>query len=246
MKNDHAMFEGPGKVRELLQQAPGFMAVMCGPDHVYEMVNDALYRLMGRRDYVGKPVRVAVPELADQGFYELLDGVYRTGQPYVGKGIAADLQVAPGEAPVRRYMNFVYQPIVEADGTVSGVFVEGSDVTDEYLAQVGSERLNRSLQQKVEMLERAEASLAFQIRVADLLRELTDPYQMLSKSSSLLGHQLAASRVVFGELVPASGTINFHLNYVREGVEELRGEYRLDLFPWSSDPLPRPGKAIVA
>jgi signal transduction histidine kinase/PAS domain-containing protein len=233
------------RMARMFQQAPGFMAVMWGPDHVYEMVNDALYRLMGRRDYVGKPVRVAVPELADQGFYELLDGVYRTGKPFVGKGVPADLELTPGAAPVRRYMNFVYQPIVESDGTVSGVFVEGSDVTDEYLAQVESEGLNRSLQQKVEMLERAEARLAFQIRVADLLRELTDPYQMLSKSSSLLGHQLAASRVVFGELAPASGTINFHSNYVQDGIEELRGEYSLDLFPWRSEALPRPGKAIV-
>jgi signal transduction histidine kinase/PAS domain-containing protein len=233
------------RMARMFQQAPGFMAVLWGPDHVYEMVNDALYRLMGRRDYVGKPVRVAVPELADQGFYELLDGVYRTGKPFVGKGVPADLQVSPGEAAVRRYMNFVYQPIVESNGTVSGVFVEGSDVTDEYLAQVESERLNRNLEQKVEMLERAEARLAFQISIADLLRELTDPYEMLSKSSSLLGHQIAASRVVFGELDAASGTINFHSNYVQQGVHELQGEYSLNLFPWSSEALPRPGKAVV-
>jgi PAS domain-containing protein len=67
-------------LRALFQQAPGHMAVLRGPDHVYALVNAAYQRLVGDRDLIGKPVREALPELAGQSFFELLDEVYMTGK----------------------------------------------------------------------------------------------------------------------------------------------------------------------
>jgi hypothetical protein len=54
-------------LRALFQQAPGHMAVLRGPDHVYALVSDAYQRLVGDRDLIGKPVREALPELDGQG-----------------------------------------------------------------------------------------------------------------------------------------------------------------------------------
>ena len=84
------------RLRDLFQQAPGFMAILRGPDHTFELINDAYLQLVGhRRDLIGKPVREALPEVNGQGFFELLDRVYTSGEPYVGRGAPIMLQREP-------------------------------------------------------------------------------------------------------------------------------------------------------
>jgi two-component sensor histidine kinase len=116
-------------------QAPGFMAVLRGPDHVFELVNNTYLQLIGHRDVVGQPIRDALPEVVEQGFVALLDNVLRTGEAFVGRQIKTLLQRDPGGPPQERYLDFIYQPIIEDDGGVSGVFVEGADITDQVRAQ---------------------------------------------------------------------------------------------------------------
>jgi PAS domain-containing protein len=65
---------------ELFRQAPGFMCVVRGPEHVFEVTNDAYLQVVGYRDLIGKRVRQALPDLDGQGFFELLDRVYETGE----------------------------------------------------------------------------------------------------------------------------------------------------------------------
>ncbi len=118
------------RLRGLFEQAPGFMCVLRGPEHRFELVNAAYLRLVGDRDLLGKPAREALPEVAGQGFFELLDRVYTTGEPFVGRGLEITVQAGPGGAPEQRVMDFVYQPVTDTDGQVSGIFIEGSDVTE--------------------------------------------------------------------------------------------------------------------
>ncbi|MBN9320127.1 MAG: PAS domain S-box protein [Caulobacterales bacterium] len=124
------LVEETGFLRELFEQAPGFMTLLRGPEHVFELMNPPYQRLIGGRNVVGKTVREGLPELEGQGFYELLDQVYRTGETFVGRGAKVILQAADG-ALEERTLDFVYQPIRGADGAVSGIFVEGSDATDQ-------------------------------------------------------------------------------------------------------------------
>lgn len=116
-------------LRDLFRQAPGYMAVLRGEDHVFALVNDAFRQLVGDRDLIGKPVREAVPELAGQGFFELLDEVYATKKPFVGHQMPMTLHRQPEGSAEEIFLDFVYQPIIGADGQVSGIFIEGSDVT---------------------------------------------------------------------------------------------------------------------
>ena len=113
---------------DLFAQTPGFMAVLRGDDHVFELANPAYLALVGR-DVVGQPVREALWELRDQGFFELLDQVRDTGNPFVGRGLPVELRDASGAVRTRN-VDFIYQPIVDAQGEVEGIFVQGSDVTD--------------------------------------------------------------------------------------------------------------------
>ncbi|MCB5174706.1 PAS domain-containing sensor histidine kinase [Microvirga lenta] len=118
------------RLRELFHQAPGFIAVLRGPDHVFEIANASYYQLIGHRDIIGRPALEALPEVADQGFKELLDNVYESGEPFVGRGLRLFLRREPDSEPEERFVDFVYQPIRDAEGKVSGIFAEGSDVTE--------------------------------------------------------------------------------------------------------------------
>ncbi|MEZ0170940.1 PAS domain-containing protein [Microvirga sp. TS319] len=125
------------RLRELFHQAPGFMAMLTGPEHTFEMVNTSYYQLVGHRDILGKPALEALPEVVEQGFKDILDTVYTTGETFVGNGIPIMLQREPDAKPERRFVNFVYQPIRDSHGRVFGIFAEGSDVTDAKLTEEG-------------------------------------------------------------------------------------------------------------
>jgi PAS domain S-box-containing protein len=118
-------------LRGLFEQAPGFMAALSGPDHVFTMANTAYLQLVGRENILGKPVREALPEVVGQGFIELLDRVYQGGQPFVGRSIRIALRQEAGNVSEDRFLDFVYQPIFDSDGAVSGIFVQGHDVTEQ-------------------------------------------------------------------------------------------------------------------
>jgi PAS domain-containing protein len=113
------------RMQQMFQQAPGFMAVLSGPRHVFDLANPAYQQLVGHRDVVGKPVREALPEIGGQGFFELLDNVYRTGETFAGGALPATLQRDPGGPVEQRYVDVVYQPLLSDDGAVSGIFVQG-------------------------------------------------------------------------------------------------------------------------
>ena len=138
------------RLRGLFEQAPGFMAVLRGPQHVFELANAAFLRLVNRRKLVGMRIADALPELAPQGFFALLDQVYANGKPFFGHEALLVLQPAPDEPATERFIDFIYQPVLEVDGSVSGIFIEGYDVTDRRLAadavRDSEERLREGLQ----------------------------------------------------------------------------------------------------
>ena len=110
----------------LFEQAPSFMAMLRGPDHHVELANPAYLKLIGHRDVIGRPIAEALPEIAEQGYLDLLDRVYRSGEAYIARGAKYAIAGPSDE----RLVDFVYQPIKDESGQVTGIFVEGADVTD--------------------------------------------------------------------------------------------------------------------
>ena len=123
------------QLQRLFEQAPGFMAVMRGPQHVFELCNQSYFRLAGQREILGRSVREVFPELEGQGFFEIIDRAYTTGEPYVSTAAAIDLRREPGGPLERRYLDFIYQPISDENGEITGVFAEGHDVTNQVQSQ---------------------------------------------------------------------------------------------------------------
>ncbi len=85
---------------------PSFVGVLTGPDHTYAYVNDAYVRTAGPRAYLGRSVRDVFPELAGQGFFELLDQVYATGVPFS----ARTTPVRFAGEDTDRYIDFSFHP----------------------------------------------------------------------------------------------------------------------------------------
>jgi PAS domain S-box-containing protein len=123
------------RLRQLFDKAPGFMAATRGPEHVFEMANASYLELVGRGDLVGKTVRESFPDLEGQGFFERLDKVYRTGQAFSGRSVPLSLRRKADAGSEERLLDFVFQPIKDERGEVTGLFVEGYDVTEWHEAE---------------------------------------------------------------------------------------------------------------
>ncbi|NIJ78193.1 PAS domain S-box-containing protein [Xanthomonas campestris] len=123
----------------LFEQAPMFMAFLSGPQHRVEFANPCYSRLIGHRDVIGKPLAEALPDMVEQGHLHRLDEVYQSGRAYAANALTYNVQAEPGGALEPRLLDLVYQPIAGADGTVSGIFVQGLDITD----RIGLERAVR-------------------------------------------------------------------------------------------------------
>ncbi len=139
-----------------LQQMPGFVAVLSGKDHRYAYVNDAYLELAGPRDYLDRTVREVFPDLSGQTFFELLDTVYESGEPFAARTMPIALR---GEAS-ERFLDFLYQPIRGDDGLVAGIFAGGYDVTDRVRAETRLRESDASLRALVLDLETQVAERA--------------------------------------------------------------------------------------
>lgn len=136
-------------LRSLFAVAPSFMAVLRGPNHVFDLANEAYLTIVGRSDIIGKPLVEALPEVVEQGFVDLLDRVFQTGEPFVADGARILLNRGPGGAGEIRYLDFVYQPILSGSKVV-GIFVQGHDVTEQKVSQARLEELATTLEERVE------------------------------------------------------------------------------------------------
>ncbi|MET0984209.1 MAG: PAS domain-containing protein [Steroidobacteraceae bacterium] len=134
----------------LFHQAPGFIAVVRGPEHTLTLANAAFYEVIGHRNIIGQRVAEALAEINGQGYIELLDDVYRTGRVFVGRNMQISVQRLPGAHLDGMYIDLLFQPLLDDDGAVTGIFIQGTDVTERKLAEDAFRRANETLEQRVE------------------------------------------------------------------------------------------------
>ena len=157
------------RLRDIFQQAPVMTAVLRGPEHVFELANTLYQQGTGRGagELLGHSVREIFPELAGQGWYEMLDEVYRTGKPVVGTETPARLDRTGGGILDDIYYTFTYQPLCDAAGTVEGIVVIAVDVTTYVQARQRGEMFAWRLQDERDRLQQVIDVIPEAILIAD-------------------------------------------------------------------------------
>ncbi|WP_280641520.1 sensor histidine kinase [Bartonella tamiae] len=117
-------------LRDLVQQAPGFVIVLLDRDHRFYMVNNAFMKLVGDRDLIGRTVADAMPEIPRQGFTALLDHVWETKEAFHGESLPVLIERPDAQEPDLRYVDFIHQPIKNNRDEVMGIYVQGIDITE--------------------------------------------------------------------------------------------------------------------
>ncbi len=152
------------QMNDIFQNSPAFMCTLKGPQHIFENVNHNYFQLIGERDVIGKTVGDALPEVLEQGYVQILDNVYRSGESFVATGAHIMLQRHAHGPQEERILDFVYMPLKDTDQKISGILVHGIDITERKRAEDGlrklASELSESNQHKTEFL----AILAHELR----------------------------------------------------------------------------------
>jgi len=209
------------QLHDLFMQAPAMIALLAGSDHVFEVANAWYQRGSGRSgaDLIGRSIRAAFPELAGQGYYELLDEVYRTGRPFVGAEIPMRLDRTGDGRLEDVYFTFTYQPIAGVDGVVESIMVLAVDVTEQVRARRQVESLATELGAERDRLRQVLDVLPAGVVIADVAGQFT------------VSNEAAAA--IFGPGLPGRP--------VSQGEYEAYDTYgcrRPDGAPYPSDELP--------
>jgi hypothetical protein len=118
------------RLQLMFERAPGFMALLEGPEHSVALANKAFAELVGKPIALGQPLADSLPDFTKQGVDEILDGVARSGQPFVGKGMSL-LIARPDGSSEEALVDLVFQPVPSLDGRPASIFVQGNNVTED-------------------------------------------------------------------------------------------------------------------
>ncbi|SHI53131.1 PAS domain S-box-containing protein [Arenibacter nanhaiticus] len=128
--------------------SPACMTILKGPNHIFELANPLYLELIGKKDIIGKSVKEVLPELKEQGIFELLNTVYITGESYIANEKLVKFDLEGNGELTDKYLNFLYQAHRDLDGNIDGIFVFSIDVTEQVLSRKKieeSEKLYRQL-----------------------------------------------------------------------------------------------------
>ena len=179
---------------QAFEQAPGFIISMRGTGHVVEFVNAAHRRAFGSQAWIGKAIREAFPDIEGQGFFEMLDRVYGTGERFEATAAPASYRQPDGRSE-ERFLTFVYEAMRDSDGQVVGVLCEGTDVTEAHRAQEAVRRSEERFRTALDI----ETVGAIQF---DMDGVLTDANGAFLRMSGYERADLEAGRLTWRSLTP--------------------------------------------
>jgi signal transduction histidine kinase len=234
------------KLYALFMQAPAPIAVIRGDDLVFEMANALYVEVVGGREVAGKSLLEALPELAGQGFDDLLHTVMRTGQAHIGKEIRVELDRRGTGAREGVYFTYIYAPMQDPDGSCERVMVFCSDVTEQVVARQKIEEADRRKDEFLAMLAHELRNPLAPIRTALQLLRMRDrtfdrPLEIIDRQTAnlarLVDDLLDVSRLTRGrielrsERVELAGLVNRAVDAVRQMLEERQHAVSVALPP---------------
>ena len=137
IKIARSRYEAEQRLHDLFMQAPASIIILQGPEYQIELANPPTLKTWGRSstEVLHKPLFEALPELRSQGIEQLLEGVFKTGVPYVGNELKVALDLRGNGALEEEYFTFVYTPLRGTADTVEGIMVFAYEVTEQVVAR---------------------------------------------------------------------------------------------------------------
>jgi len=215
----------------LFEQSPSFMTLLRGPEHTFELTNPEYMKLIGHRDVLGKTVAEGLAEAAEQGYVSLLDEVYQTGLPYRAFGAKFARQDTPDGDLVERYVDFVYQPMIGDDGKVSGIFVEGIDVTER--------------RETDEAMRESEERLRFLDRLGQAVAASRDADEIMALTTRLVGEHIGISNCAYADMDEDQDGFTIRGDWAAKGSPHITGHYSLADFGELAVRMLSSGKPLV-
>ena len=228
---------------QMFAHAPGFMALLVGPDHRFELINPNYRTLIGHRSVTGRALAEVLRDAVDQGYLALLDQVYRTGEAHHAESALYAMQAVPDGPIEERYVDFVFQPMKTEDGQVWGISIQGVDVTERMRADQAlalSEARYAALfsamatgfcviEMKFDAEDRpvdykiVEGNQAF-----EEMTGLVDPYgkwvsEIAQASARVLAQAMGVSRAGYGTVDTVAETITIERDFNQPGVTSIVG-----------------------
>jgi signal transduction histidine kinase/PAS domain-containing protein len=198
--------------RLMLRQMPGFACMLTSPNHRFEYVNDSYLDLVGSRDFDGRPAAEVLPELKGQGFFELLDEVYRSGIAFAGKAMPIRLDRADGE----RFVDLLLEPTRNEAGAVTGIFVGGYDVTDRIRAE--------------QALRQSEEQFRFLDALGKATAPLTEANDILATTTRMVAEHLRLSNCAYADMDEDENGFTIRGDWAAPGSPSIVGHYHLSDF----------------
>ena len=179
-------------LRNIILKAPVAMCILKGPEFVVEIANDLMFHIWGkpRELMLNEPIFKGLPEVRHQGFEEILERVYTTGESFSAEAVPISL---PRDGAMEKvYINFLYEAYREADGAISGVMAVATDVTEQVKARQRVEELvnerTEELAESNKNLRRSNDELAQFAYVAS--HDLQEPARKISTFIEMLHNSI--------------------------------------------------------
>ncbi|MBD2541886.1 PAS domain S-box protein [Coleofasciculus sp. FACHB-SPT36] len=226
------------RLHEILMQLPAMIGIVKGSDLVYEFANPTYLQVAGRTpDIIGKSMRDVFPELEGQIYFEALDRVYRTGEPFIGNESLAYWDRNSNGVLEEGFFNCIFAPWRDAEETIQGVLVYNMDVTAQVRARQQIESLLAELQEK-------ERQQQFLIELNDAIRAIQDSKEIMWRVVRSAGEHFNVTRCTYGEIDSTQEYVIVDRDYCN-GVVSIVGSHHMDSFGRELIAELKQGKTIV-
>jgi PAS domain S-box-containing protein len=180
--------ESESRFRSVITQAPVGICIIRAHDLLIEEVNDAFLNLVGkqREEFESRTIWEAVPEAAE-AYAPLMQNVITTGTPYHGNE-HEQILIRNGK-PEQVFINFVYEPVRLANGSVKTIMVIAIDVTGQILSR---KRIEQSKNRLDSMVMTAPVGMAV-LKGTDMVIEVANQpmYELWGRTPrQVLNHKL--------------------------------------------------------